>query len=160
MCVPLERNEVVLTERNAMRHQSTGAHHSICRIAALVAAGIASATGAAFADITPVGSAAENTAAIQSAIDAAAVASPAGTVTLGTGTFEIDAQLMVTGGVALVGQGWDKTIIKQVATTASANTRVRTVDGGATVRGVAITGGRVIGSNYQYGGGVLIKDGV
>ena len=139
-----------------MRHQSTGAHHSICRIAALVAAGIASATGAAFADITPVGSAAENTAAIQSAIDAAAVASPAGTVTLGTGTFEIDAQLMVTGGVTLVGQGWDNTIIKQTAT--GNDKRCATLEGGAKLQRVTLTGGCINGNNAP-GAGVSIKDG-
>ena len=149
-----------LGERNAMKHKSVGAHRSICRIVAFLAAGGINAAGVAIADIMPAGTPSETRLAIQNAIDAAAIANPAGTVTLGNGTFKIDAQLMVTGGVALVGQGWDKTIIKQVATTASANTRVMTVDGGATVRGVAITGGRVIGSNYQYGGGVLIKDGV
>ena len=139
-----------------MRHQSVGAHHSTCRVVALVAAGIASATGAAFADITPAGSAAENTAAIQSAIDAAAVASPAGTVTLGTGTFEIDAQLMVTGGVTLVGQGWESTTIKQTAT--GSDKRCATVDGGATIQRVALTGGCINGNN-STGAGVSIKDG-
>ena len=139
-----------------MRHQSAGAHHSIYRIAALVAAGVACATGVTFADVTPAGSASENSAAIQSAIDAAAVASPAGTVTLGTGTFEIDAQLMVTGGVTLVGQGWESTIIKQTAT--GSDKRCATVDGGATIQRVALTGGCINGNN-STGAGVSIKDG-
>ena len=61
-----------------------------------LAAGIASAD-----PILPAGSAAANTAAIQTAIDA--VVPSQGTVTLGAGLFEIDSQLMVTGGVTLVG---------------------------------------------------------
>ena len=142
-----------------MRHQSAGAHHSTCRVVALVAAGIASATGVTFADITPAGSAAENTAAIQSAIDAAAVASPAGTVTLGTGTFEIDAQLMVTGGVTLVGQGWESTIIKQTATP-GANTRVMTLDDNSTVSHVTLTGGRTSAAWANgSGAGAYVKNG-
>lgn len=137
-----------------MRHQSAGAHHSIYRIAALVAAGIASATGVTFADITPAGSAAENTAAIQSAIDAAAVANPVGTVTLGNGTFEIDSQLMVTGGVTLVGQGWDNTIIKQTAS----GQRVATLKDDSTLRGVTTTGGKLT-SNWDNGAGVYVNNG-
>ena len=137
-----------------MRHQSAGAHHSICRIAALVAAGVASATGVTFAGITPAGSAAENTAAIQSAIDAAAVANPVGTVTLGNGTFEIDAQLMVTGGVTLVGQGWTNTIIKQTAN----GQRVATLDDNSKLEGATITGGRM-SVNWTHGAGLLVNDG-
>ena len=137
-----------------MRHQSAGAHHSIYRIAALVAAGVASATGMTFADITPAGSAAENTAAIQSAIDAAAVANPAGTVTLGNGTFEINSQLMVTGGVTLVGQGWDNTIIKQTAS----GQRVATLKDDSTLRGVTTTGGKLT-SNWDNGAGVYVNNG-
>ena len=142
-----------------MRHQSAGAHHSTCCVVALVAAGIASATRVTFADITPAGSAAENTAAIQSAIDAAAVASPAGTVTLGTGTFEIDAQLMVTGGVTLVGQGWESTTIKQTATP-GANTRVMTLDDNSTVSHVTLTGGRTSATWANgSGAGAYVKNG-
>lgn len=137
-----------------MRHQSAGAHHSICRVVALVAAGIASATGVTFADITPAGSAAVNTAAIQSAIDAAAVANPAGTVTLGNGTFEINSQLMVTGGVTLVGQGWDNTIIKQTAN----GQRVATLDDNSKLEGVTITGGRM-SVNWAHGAGLLVNAG-
>ena len=137
-----------------MRHQSAGAHHSIYRIAALVAAGVACATGVAFADVTPAGSASENTAAIQSAIDAAAVANPVGTVTLGNGTFEIDSQLMVTGGVTLVGQGWDNTIIKQTAN----GQRVATLDDKSKLEGATITGGRM-SEKWTHGAGLLVKDG-
>jgi len=96
---------------------------------------------------------------LQNAIDMASLESPAGTVVLAEGLFEIDTQLMVTGGVTLVGQGWDKTTIKQTASTPGAETRVVTIDDGATVKSVMITGGRVTGVNYQYGGGALVKDG-
>jgi hypothetical protein len=96
---------------------------------------------------------------IQDAIDAAAKLTTPGTVTLGDGLFEIDAQLMVTGGVTLVGQGWDDTVIKQVATTPSAETRCVVVDGGAKVEQVTLTGARVTGGNYTYGGGALVNDG-
>lgn len=95
--------------------------------------------------------------AIQEAID---VAVPlAGTVVLGAGVFEIDAQLMVTGGVTLVGLGWDRTVVRQVASTATASTRVLTIDGGSTVKNLALTGGKVTGVNNQQGGGALVKDG-
>ena len=96
---------------------------------------------------------------IQQEIGWAALESPAGTVILGEGIFEIDTQLTVTDGVTLSGQGWEKTVIKQVAATANAETRVVIIDGGATVSGVTLTGGRVTGSNYQYGGGARIVDG-
>ena len=109
--------------------------------------------------ISPAGTAAGNVAAIQAAIDVAAVANPAGTVTLGNGLFEIDAQLMVTGGVTLVGQGWNNTIIKQVATTATSDTRCATIDGGARIEGVTLTGGQVRGANWKFGGGVQVLDG-
>ena len=95
--------------------------------------------------------------AIQEAID---VAVPlAGTVVLGAGVFEIDTQLMVTGGVTLVGLGMDRTIIKQTAATAAADKRVMTIDGGSTVKNLALTGGKVTGGNYQYGGGALVLNG-
>ena len=96
---------------------------------------------------------------IQEAIDGAVLETPAGTVVLAEGLFEIDSQLMVTGGVTLVGQGWDKTVIRQVASSVTADTRVAHVRDGATVSHVTLTGGRVSGSNNQSGGGVLIKDG-
>ena len=130
------------------------------RLQHAILAALACAAALAFANpIRPGASPAATRQAIQAAIDAAAAQSPAGTVTLGAGTFEIDAQLMVTNGVALVGQGWDDTIIKQVAATATANTRVVTLDGGATVRNVTLTGGRITGTNNQFGGGAFIKDG-
>ncbi len=98
---------------------------------------------------------------IQDEIDA--VAPTHGTVVLGIGLFEIDSQLMVTNGVTLRGQGWDNTIIKQTATVSINNnalaTRVATVSGGATIEHLALTGGRVTGGNYQFGGGVLVSDG-
>ena len=100
---------------------------------------------------------------IQDAIDAAAILPEPGTVTLGAGLFEIDAQLMVTGGVTLAGQGWDDTVVRQteVVPTAENNqaTRVLTVGAGSTVRGLALTGGRVTGGNNQCGGGVFVDGG-
>ena len=96
---------------------------------------------------------------IQAEIDAANLAEPAGTVYLASGLFEIDSQLMVTGGVTLVGRGMDRTIIKQTATTAAADKRVMTIDGGSRVEHLTITGGKVAGVNYQYGGGALVLDG-
>ena len=93
---------------------------------------------------------------IQSEIDAAAVQSPAGTVELGEGIFEIDAQLMVTNGVTLAGQGWEKTVVKQ--TVAGSNARCATVSGGAKIEGVTLTGGH-IRERWQHGAGVLVEDG-
>lgn len=98
--------------------------------------------------------AAQTTAAIQTAIDAAANLPSPGTVTLGEGTFEIDSQLMVTGGVTLVGQGWDKTIIKQT----ESGQRVATIDGVAVISSVAVTGGKLLGG-WEHGAGMFVKDG-
>ena len=120
---------------------------------------IASAASVAAADaIAPSGdsSGSSDVAAIQSAIDAAG---SGGSVELGSGIFYIDTQLMVTNGVTLAGQGWDNTIIKQVAATPSEYTRVATVSGGAKVERVTLTGGRVTGTNYKFGGGVCIDGG-
>ncbi len=105
------------------------------------------------------GDAAATRSLIQAEIDTANLANPVGTVYLASGLFEIDSQLMVTGGVRLVGRGWDRTIIKQTAATAAADKRVMTIDGGSTVEHLAITGGKVTGVNNQQGGGALIKDG-
>jgi hypothetical protein len=100
-----------------------------------------------------------DTSTIQAAIDAAANVSPAGTVTLGAGTFLIDSQLMVTGGVTLVGQGWENTIIKQTATP-GANTRVMTLDDNSTVLHVTLTGGRTSATWANgSGAGAYVKNG-
>ena len=125
------------------------------------AVGLICTTGVTFADtILPAETAAQNVESIQEAIDAAAILPEPGTVTLGEGLFEIDVQLMVTGGVTLVGQGWDKTILKQVATTPTADTRVVQIDGGATVSHLAITGGSVRKpGNWSWGGGAFVVDG-
>lgn len=101
-------------------------------------------------------SGANDAAAIQSAIDAAA---NGGTVTLGAGMFYINTQLNVTNGVTLAGQGWENTVIKQVATTLSEKTRVVTVSGGAKVERVTLTGGRLTGANDKSGGGAYISGG-
>ena len=111
--------------------------------------------------ISPLGSAAENTAAIQAALDAAAGEAVPGAVTLGEGTFEINAQLMVTGGVTLVGQGWESTIIKQTIIGTgenAANGRCATVSGGATIKGITLTGGH-IRAKWIGGAGVLVDNG-
>ena len=119
----------------------------------MVLAFLAAAAIAARGDITPSGdtSGASDTAAIQSAIDAAA---NGGTVTLGSGMFYINTQLMVTNGVTLAGQGWDNTVIRQK----TSGQRVATVAGGAKLVGVAVTGGKTA-ANWHHGAGVLVEDG-
>ena len=130
------------------------------------AIGLICTTGVTFADIVPAQTASNNVAVIQAAIDAAAILPDPGTVTLGEGLFEIDSRLMVTGGVTLVGQGWDKTILKQTKAMRVATaddilaTRVVWIDGGSTVKCLAITGGSVdrVGG-WSYGGGAFVVDG-
>lgn len=121
----------------------------------------ASAACAASADpLQPAANAAATTTAIQSAIDAAANLAEPGTVTLGAGLFEIDAQLMVTGGVTLVGQGWDNTIIRQTATVHDADSRVVYLDNGATIKHVTLTGGVVNRpGGWSWGSGAFVADG-
>lgn len=118
--------------------------------------------GVSFSDvIAPSEDAAENTAVIQAALDAAAREAVPGTVTIGEGTFAINAQLMVTGGVTLVGQGWDKTIIKQTTIGIGEdanNGRCATVDDGSTIKGLTLTGGH-IRERWLGGAGVLVKKG-
>lgn len=107
-----------------------------------------------FADLVPEATPVATRNAIQNAIDAAAAMSPAGTVTLGAGVFEIDAQIMVTNGVALVGQGWNYTTIRQTAN----GQRVATLAGGARLQGVTATGGRLT-AGWEHGAGVFVADG-
>ncbi len=97
------------------------------------------------------GDAAATRSLIQEAIDDAALESPAGTVILGEGIFEIDETLNVTGGVSLVGQGSDLTTIKPGA---SAKIRCVMIDNGAKLEGVALTGG-----NAAYGAGAWVRNG-
>lgn len=126
-------------------------------LAALVSLG-----STAFADVLlPAGTSAETRASIQAAIDAAACASPVGTVTLGEGTFEIDAQLVISGGVTVVGQGYKKTIVKQ--TVEGTDQRVATITDGSTLRGVTATGGHTT-FNGSYidkmkGAGLMVVNG-
>ncbi len=109
------------------------------------------------AGIEPGATASATRQTIQDAIDAAAPTH--GTVTLGEGLFEIDAQLNVTSGVTLVGQGWTNTVIKQVTqVTYGANSRCAMLDGGATIEGVTLTGGMIM-NQYDGGGGAWVKDG-
>lgn len=96
---------------------------------------------------------------IQDEIDAAALQTPAGTVVLGEGVFEIDEQLMVTGGVRVVGLGWKRTTVRQAAATPSATTRCAVIDDGAKLEGLTLTGARVTGGNDTHGGAALVKDG-
>ena len=103
--------------------------------------------------IRPGETAAATTQAIQDAIDAAAPTH--GTVTLGNGLFEIDAQLNVTGGVALIGQGWAKTIVKPAS---GSNVRCALLDDGARLEGITLTGGKVTVNN-DGGAGVWVKNG-
>lgn len=109
---------------------------------------------AAAAALSPVaGDAAATRRLIQDEIDAAASQSPAGTVELGEGEFELDDQLYVTGGVSVVGCGWEKTTLRQTGTC-----RVATVKGGARIEGVTVTGGK-IPKNWEHGGGLIVDDG-
>ena len=125
------------------------------------AVGLICTTGVAFAEpLQPLADAADNVTAIQAAIDAEAILPDPGTVTLGEGLFEIDSQLMVTGGVKLVGQGWDKTILKRVVETPDGDSRVVWVDGGATVSHVAITGGSLnLPGGWSWGAGAFVVNG-
>ena len=91
---------------------------------------------------------------IQDAIDAAAAMSPAGTVVLGEGLFDIDEQLMVTNGVKLLGQGWTNTTIR-FAGNAGANNRVMTISDGSVVGHATLTGGKV-NHNAGAGGGAIV----
>ena len=94
---------------------------------------------------------------IQDLIDAAAPTR--GTVELSAGTFYVNAQLNVTNGVTLVGQGWTNTVIKQVSTPNWNETaRCALVDGGAKIEGFALTGGYIKNSN-DCGAGVWVKNG-
>ncbi len=105
--------------------------------------------------ILPGETAAETRQTIQDAIDDAAPTQ--GTVTLGNGLFDIDAQLMVTGGVTLVGQGWESTTIRFAGTKAGNDNRVVNISGGV-VSHVTLTGGKV-DNNGNCGGGAIITDG-
>ena len=107
--------------------------------------------------IKPGASASATRQTIQDAIDAAAPSH--GTVTLGEGVFEIDAQLNVTGGVTLVGQGWVNTVIKQTTkVTYGASSRCAMIDDEARIEGVTLTGGMIM-DMYEGGGGAWVKNG-
>ena len=106
--------------------------------------------------IQPGETAAETRQTIQDAIDVAVPTQ--GTVTLGNGLFDIDAQLNVTGGVTLVGQGWTNTTIRFAGTKAGSENRVANIDGGSVLAHVTLTGGKV-DNNNKSGGGAYITDG-
>ena len=94
---------------------------------------------------------------IQDMLDAAAAESPAGTVALGEGTFEIDVQLMLTNGVTLTGQGWEKTVLKYAGKTGQKNSRAVTINGRSTLSHMAVTGANV--NDMYAAGGISISDG-
>ena len=94
---------------------------------------------------------------IQDAIDAAAARSPAGTVTLGEGLFDIDAKLSITGGVTLVGQGRERTILRYAGRRGEEG-RVADIADGSVVGYVTLTGGKVDG-NDKSGGGAFVTEG-
>ena len=102
--------------------------------------------------LSPAGEGKDDSNAIQQAIDAAG---EGGTVTLGEGTFLINTQLTIGNGVTLVGQGYDKTTLRNVAAQGS-NSRVATISGNGVLSSVTVTGGAVSGAN-KNGGGVLIN---
>ncbi len=93
----------------------------------------------------------DDTSTIQAAIDAAAPSR--GTVVLGEGIFRLSAELMVTGGVSVVGQGATKTSLKQTAAH-----RVMTIRDGSRIEGLTLTGGKTM-ANWQHGAGALVIDG-
>lgn len=93
----------------------------------------------------------DDTAAIQSAIDGAAPSR--GTVVLGEGIFRLSAELMVTGGVSVAGQGLTKTTLRQTAAH-----RVVTIRDGSRIEGLTLTGGKTM-ANWQHGAGALVVDG-
>ena len=96
----------------------------------------------------------DDTAAIQSAISGAATGD---VITLGSGVFSVSDELTIGNAVVLKGQGWTKTVIRQTG----AGKRVATLDGGAKVQGVTLTGGSISGNGYNgvKGAGVLVKNG-
>ena len=96
---------------------------------------------------------------IQDAIDAAANLPEPGTVTLAGGLFDIDAQLNVTGGVTLVGQGWTNTTVRFAGANAGNDNRVMTISGGSVVGHLAMTGGKVNGNSKPGGGAIVDGDG-
>ena len=100
---------------------------------------------------------AETRQTIQDAINAAAARSPAGTVTLGEGLFDIDAKLSVTGGVTLVGQGRENTILRYAGRKGEEG-RVADIADGSVVGYVTLTGGKVDG-NDKSGGGAFVTEG-
>ena len=93
----------------------------------------------------------DDTAAIQAAIDAAAPTH--GTVKLEGGVFTLSAELFLTNGVTLAGQGSEATTFQQTALH-----RVLTVKDGSRLEDLAVTGGKLSG-NYSRGGGVQVDDG-
>lgn len=107
---------------------------------------------AAIVKIDSPGAGLDATERIQQALDGGAEGD---VVQLGPGVYELSAELMVTNGVRLAGEGWEKTTLRQVSTT----NRVMTIKGGATVDHLTLTGGAATGKNYVCGGGACVFDG-
>ena len=80
-------------------------------------------------------------------------------MTLAGGLFDIDAQLNVTGGVTLVGQGWTNTTVRFAGANAGNDNRVMTISGGSVVGHLAMTGGKVNGNSKPGGGAIVDGDG-
>ena len=117
-------------------------------------------TGVLADPIQPGIDAAATVAAIQAALDAEAAKATPGTVTLAEGTFLLNTQLVLTAGVTLEGQGWQKTILRQTAV--GPKMRVVHVSGGSVVRGVTLTGGHTRGRSdigEVQGAGAVVEDG-
>ena len=100
-----------------MRHQSVGAHHSICCIAAIAVACFAGSSAVAVT-ISPTGDATNVTEQIQAAINNA----PNGTVTLAAGTYRIIRAITISNGASLVGGGsTPKDVVLSLATRTAAD---------------------------------------
>ena len=67
------------------------------------------------------------------------------------GTHEISATVALNG-VSLIGEGYEKTVVKPAS---GSNIRLVTLDGGATIKGVTLTGGNV----GNAGAGISVLDG-
>lgn len=104
----------------------------------------------------PAATAQETRVMIQEALDEAAGDPEIDSVILGVGLFEVDAELTVSGGVTLRGQGADDTILKYVGTKNTGTSRPVTISEGATLSHLAVTGASV-GQNQYVGGGVMVS---
>ena len=124
---------------------------TVHKLKCAVLAVFASAFGAAFGDIIqPTGDAATDTAAIQNAINAG------GDVELGEGMFVLNDEIKLETGATVSGQGYEKTILKQM----TSGKRVMTISGSSTLVGVTLTGGKTTGTWAKgHGAGATVNKG-